>query len=316
MRTGSASHVVFLGVALAMAASLAAAPRAAGADKVIMLGDSWGAALPPFLEAQFDQNGHPDYDVLNLAIAGATADAYATNAGGVLDFVAATIAASADVRYVTISLGGNDLVGGYPGLGSGVFQQIEDDLRVIVDRVLAAKPSIQIALLGYDVLKWDKSPACLVVAYNQFQGHVLPWEVNPLFLELGNRMNAVSQSHPNVTYVNEPFGLWGTGQGNPGQPNLFAWSPSAYVASDAFDCLHLSSAGYTQFASQIYRKYFKPRLDGAGCAPAPPGAPIMGGLAPMLPPFAAWRWARARRRRRARRDEALRGTRTRPHEGS
>jgi hypothetical protein len=98
--------------------------------------------------------------------------------------------------------------------------------------------------------------------------------------------------------VNEPFGLWGTGQGSPGQPNLFSWSPSAYVASDDLDCLHLSNAGYTLFASQIYKKYFKTRLDEDGCTPSTPGAPVMGGIAPMLPPFAAWRWARLRRRRR------------------
>lgn len=300
MRTGSRSHLVCLGVAVAVSAILVTAARAVAADRVVMIGDSWGAALPPYLEAQFDQNGHPDYDVLSLAVPGATADAYATNVGGILDVVAATIAASTDVRYVTISLGGNDLVGGYPGLGYGVFQQIEDDLQVIVDRVLAAKPSVQIVLLGYDVLKWDKSAACLVLAFNQFQGHVMPWEVNPLFLEVGNRMHAVSQRHRNVTYVNEPFGLWGTGQGSPGQPNLLAWSPSAYVASDDLDCLHLSNAGYTQFANQIYRKYFKARLDAGGCPPAPAGAPIMGGIAPMLPPFAAWRWVRTRRRRRAR----------------
>lgn len=283
--------------ALAVAAvtvQVSAAPALAN-NKVIMIGDSWGATLPSYLQTQFDQNGHPDYDVLNLAVYGATADAYASNAGGILDLVAATIANTPEVQYVTISLGGNDLVGGYPGQGNGVFASIEEDLRTIVNRILGVKPNLQIALLGYDLLKWDKSTACLVLAYNQFQGHVLPWEVNPLFIEIGNRMAAVSQSYPNVTYVNEPFGLWGTGQGNPGSPNLLAWSPSAYVASDNLDCLHLSNAGYTQFASQIYKKYFKPRVDG-GCSPT--GAPVTSGLAPVLLPFAATRWARTRRRRR------------------
>jgi lysophospholipase L1-like esterase len=285
--------------ALLAVAVLATATCAHAAGKVVMVGDSWGAALPPYLEAQFDAHDHRDWDVLNLAIPGATADAYASNVGGVLDIVVATVAATPEARYVTISLGGNDLVGGYAGLGYGVFPLIEEDLRTIVGRILAVRPDLQIVLLGYDVLKWDKSGACLLLAYNQFQGHVLPWEVNPLFYEIGNRLHAVSQSYANVTYVNEPFGLWGTGQGSPGSPNLFAWSPSAYVASDDLDCLHLSTAGYTQFATQIYAKYFQPRLDGGGCPPSTPGAPAIAGLAPILPPLAGWRWWRARRRRRS-----------------
>jgi lysophospholipase L1-like esterase len=302
MRTIMASGVRLVRRALAMGAAilLVTGAPAHAANRVVMIGDSWGAALPSYLEAQFDQHGHPDWDVLNLAIPGATADAYASNAGGVLDVVAATLAATPEAQYVTISLGGNDLVGGYASLGNDVFANIEDDLRTIVARIFSVRPDIQIALLGYDLLKWDKSAACLLLAYNQFQGHVLPWEVNPLFLEIGNRLNAVSQSYANVTVVNEPFGLWGTGQGHPGAPDLFAWSPSTYVAGDDLDCLHLSNAGYTQFAGQIYAKYFKTRLDGGGCKPAAPGAPIAGGLAPILPPIAGWRWWRTRRRRRAR----------------
>ena len=177
-----------------------------------------------------------------------------------------------------------------------MFAEIEADVRTIIDRIFSVKPNLQIALIGYDILKWDKSTFCLLLSYQQFQAHILPWEVNPLFLEIGNRMNAISQSYANVTYVNEPFGLWGTGQGSPGAPNVFAWSPSAYVASDDIDCLHLSNAGYTQFASQIYNKYFKTRLPG-GCAPADPGGPAMSGLGPILLPFAAIRWVRTRRRR-------------------
>ena len=62
--------------------------------------------------------------------------------------------------------------------------------------------------------------------------------------------------------VNEPLGLWGTGQGNPGIPNILAWSPSSYVASDNLDCVHLSTSGYNQFTAQI--SYSNPNLFFAG----------------------------------------------------
>ncbi len=289
--------------AVAGACLLAGASPALANNKVILFGDSWGALMGSPLATQFDVNGHSDYDVLNLSIPGSTADAYANNVGGVMDLTLAYIVATPEVQYVVISLGGNDLHALYPSQGLNSNAIIEQDIRVIVDRINSTRPGLQILLTGYDILKWDKSTECLLLAATVFQNQILAPQINPIYLDLGSHLNAVSGSYANVTYVNEPLGLWGTGQGSPGLPNILAWSPSSYVASENLDCVHLSSSGYNQFTAQIYAKYFKPRLGGgtpcgAIVTEGSPAARSLTLAAPIAIPMIVASWLRRRVRRR------------------
>lgn len=281
---------------------LAGASPALANNKVILFGDSWGALMGSPLATQFDVNGHSDYDVLNLSIPGSTADSYANNVAGVMDITLGYIIATPEVQYVVISLGGNDLHALYATQGLNANAIIEQSIRTIVDRINAARPGLQILLTGYDILKWDKSTECLLLAATVFQNQILAPQINPIYLDLGNHLNAVSASYSNVTYVNEPLGLWGTGQGNPGIPNILAWSPSSYVASDNLDCVHLSTSGYNQFTAQIYAKYFKPRLGGgtpcgAIVAPASSATRTFALAAPIAIPMVMVSWLRRRARR-------------------
>jgi len=284
-------------------------PAALAADKVLAIGDSWGYAIPEPLNTHFDTHGHADWDVLNLAVPGGTADAYANDAAGVLTATQTILAATPSIEVVLISLGGNDLWPNYLSQGAAIFTAIENDLRVVVNAILGVRPDVDIVFTGYDILKFDKSNECLLFAYNFF-GVVLPWEVSPLFIEIGNRQAAIDADYPEVTYLN----LFGTGQGNPGSPNILEWSPSAYVADDNLDCLHLSSSGYTKFTLEIYCQTFAPRF-GQSCTAGPWGAAsvagtgepsgdlsVRGGLALLLTvPLAAvllWRRRVAHRTRR------------------
>jgi lysophospholipase L1-like esterase len=291
---------------VATALLFVAATPAHANNKVILFGDSWGALMGSPLASQFDANGHSDYDVLNLSIPGSTADQYATNFGGVMDVTLAYIIATPEVQYVVISLGGNDLHALYASQGLNANAIIEQDLRVVIDRINAARPGLQILITGYDLLKWDKSPECLLLASTVFVGQLLPQQINPIYLDYASHLNAVSASYANVTYVNEPFGLWGTGQGNPGAPNIFAWSPSSYVASDSADCVHLSTSGFNLFTAQIYAKYFKPRLGAGTCGAIHTSGSEASKLAsealPILAPIAVAATLRRRARRPAPRD--------------
>ncbi len=235
-------------------------------EKVFVIGDSWAYALADPLNNQMANHGHANYHVYNFALAGTTADAYANNVGGALDLTLTLLVAMPTIEVVFISLGGNDLWTMYPSLGDGVFSEIEADLRYLVDRILAARPDVQILFAGYDVLKFDKSDFCLLFAYNCF-GRIFPWEVTPLFIEVGNAQQRIAHDYSSVTYLN----LWGTGQGTPGSPDITKWSPSSYVASGDEDCLHLSDYGYNKFALQIYCNYFAPRF-GESCSGSSWGA--------------------------------------------
>ncbi len=284
----------------AAALVFAGATPARANNKVILFGDSWGAYEGSSLASQFTANGHSDYAVLNLSIPGSTADQYATDFGGVMTATLAYIVATPEVQYVVISLGGNDLHALYATQGLNANVIIEQDLRTIVDRINSTRPGLQILLLGYDILKWDKSPQCLLLATTVFPGLLLPQQINPIYLDYGNHLNAISQSYANVTYVNEPYGLWGTGQGSVGVPNIFAWSPSSYVADDPNDCVHLSSGGYNQFTAQIYAKYFKARLGPGTCGTIVARGSDTAKLASTALPVAAPIFVAAFLRRRAR----------------
>ena len=250
-----------LGAALFVLAVCCGVPgqSAMAATKVLCIGDSWGYAIPDPLNTHFNTHGHADWDVLNLAVPGATADVYANDAAGVLTLTLNTLAATPSIEVVLISLGGNDLWPNYLSQGWAIYAAIESDLRAIVEAILGVRPDVDIVFTGYDILKFDKSNECLLFAYNFF-GLVLPWEVSPLFIEIGNRQAAIDADYPEVTYLN----LFGTGQGNPGSPNILEWSPSAYVADDNVDCIHLSTSGFSKFTLEMYCRYFAPRF-GQSC---------------------------------------------------
>ena len=176
---------LFLSVTLGLLlAVMPAFSQALAANKVLAIGDSWGYAIPDPLNGHFNTNGHGDWDVLNLAVPGGSADAYASDMAGVLTLTLNTLAASPGIEVVLISLGGNDFWPNYMSQGSAVFTAIENDLRYIVAQILNVRPDVDIVFTGYDVLKYDKSDICLLFALTYY-GVIFPWEVTPLFMEIG-----------------------------------------------------------------------------------------------------------------------------------
>lgn len=250
-----------------------AASEAPAARKVMVVGDSWAYGFYPNLDSQFATYGHGDWDVyadvqnpwgvmVPVAIPGATAENFGSNAGGVMDLVKRGLQIYPETEVVVISLGGNDFWPNYMSQGAGIFVAIENNLRVVVDEILATR-DVDILFTGYDVLKFDKSDFCLLFALNYF-GVVFPWEVTPLFMEIGAAQQRIANDYPEVTCLN----LFGTGQGRPGSPDLTKWSPATYVASSTDDCLHLSETGENKFTKEIYCQYFAPRFSET-CKPAP-----------------------------------------------
>lgn len=245
-----------LAMILGMLFFVAFVPSAAMAtNKVLVIGDSWGFGYADNLQTQFATHGHGDWEVVNAALLASTADAWADPA--VLSpIIDALNSIYPSINYVVVSLGGNDLHLGSP------YEQIEADLRTIVQRLSNEANYVQgIVLPGYDILNYGQSTECQLLAL-AFFGVVFPWEVNPLYLELGNRQQIVANEFPEATYLN----LWGTGQGNPGSPNISEWSSSGYVSSD---CIHLNETGYNQFTEEIYCQYFAPTALGENCNPGP-----------------------------------------------
>lgn len=231
-------------------------------DRVVSIGDSWGYAFPEFLNEQFTLHGHGDTSVLNLAIPGATAQAYADNVGGVLDISKAALLVKPDIQWVFISLGGNDLLGRYLSSGMAVFDEIDADIRYVVSQLLAVRPDIEICLAAYDFPNFEQSEFCILDAALLFGLPITTYEINNLFLGIGQVQETIAADTPRVEYVC----MWGTLQGSPCNPDLYAPSPSSMMGGPE-DCIHANSTGYRALSRVIYDTFFAPRLTG-GCVGA------------------------------------------------
>jgi lysophospholipase L1-like esterase len=234
-------------------------------EKVMVIGDSWPAGYADNLQTQFSTHGHSTWKVANWAVPGSTADAWASDVAGVLSNTILYLNLNPSINYVVVSLGGNDLHGGFP------FDQIEEDLRTVVRRLSNETYwLLGIVLPGYDILDWDRSQDCLLLGAALF-GSVLPGVINPLYLEVGARQQIVAGEFPKATYLN----LWGTGQGTPGSPNIYAFSPTSYVGDD---CIHLTETGYNKFTQEIYCQYFAPTAFGQTCSTGPVCSVVPGAV--------------------------------------
>ncbi len=292
-----------LSLILGIVLFIAYAPSAALAEeKVMVIGDSWPAGYADNLESQFNSHGHGDWDVANWAVPGATAESYADDVAGVLTNTILYLNLKPSINYVVLSIGGNDLHGGFP------FNQIEEDIRTVVGRLSSeAFWLLGIVLPGYDILDWDQSQTCKDLATILF-GSQLPQVINPLYMEVGARQQIVAGEFPKASYLS----LWGTGQNNPGSPNINAFSLPGYVDSD---CIHLTESGYNKFTKEIYCQYFAPTVfsqtcnTGPVCSVAPgaaAGGSVLNGSALgngivfllMIPAATAVFWKRRLRRKR------------------
>lgn len=214
-----------------------------------IMGDSWGALLLDPTKDEFQQRGLTNVAVLQTSIPGSTAAMWAANVNGILDVVKTAVAISPPNPVVYVSLGGNDLIQGYISQGNAVFDQIETDLRTISTELTSVRPDVTVVFAAYDILKMDKSLFCLVSA-QLFFNSFLPWDVNPLFFEIGRRQAEIGAEHPQVVYTN----VWGTLQGHTGFPNPLLWSPGTYFPDDELDCVHLNEEGYRLFIDAVLDK--------------------------------------------------------------
>ncbi len=240
--------LLLVGLTMAILTPSPPADAASGLRRFIIMGDSWGYLMLDPFKAEFDQRGLGNlFDVWQTSIPGTTAEFWANNELGALDVVTDWIAIDPTRPVVYISLSGNDVLQQYPTEGMAVFEGIEADLRAIVDALVAARPDVRILLAGYDILNFDRSEFCQTVAQTIF-GSNAPQDINPLFLQLGDIQAALDADYPQVIYTN----LWGTLQGQPGEPDITSWSPEFWLPEDENDCVHLNEWGYRRFIDAMF----------------------------------------------------------------
>ncbi len=244
------------------------AGTAAGAPRVLVVGDSWAYDAFPRFDPLFAQRGYPNEDAVSLAVPGLTAAAL--NEPAVLDLIDQALAATPSLDAVHISIGGNDLLGGWTaGLDASaqqaLFASVASDVAQVVDHVLAQRPDVQVVLTSYDypnffdtVIANPFGPAAIVW---QNLGQPSPAQINRAFFGnqacsgpggtngLADHKRAVADARPRVHWSD----IEGRMQvAEYGFCHLDFPTPTSYLGAGGIDPIHLSGAGYDLYVGNAF----------------------------------------------------------------
>jgi len=122
------------------------------AARILVVGDSWGVAAGPALQAALVENGSV-HTVANIAVVGETAANLNTPA--LLADITAALEDNDDATLVHLSIGGNDFLGTWNSSFSSnaeeqLIADIMEDITAIVEHILAQRPDIRIYWSSYD----------------------------------------------------------------------------------------------------------------------------------------------------------------------
>ena len=247
--------------------ALLAIPSTA-APRVLVVGDSWAYDAFPRFDPLFASRGYPNEDAVSLAVPGLTAGAL--NEPAILDLVDQALAAMPSLDAVHISIGGNDILGGWtaglaPAAQQALFASIGSNIAAAVDHILAQRPDVQVVLTSYDYPNlYDTviaDPFGLAGLMWLNLGQPSPGQFNRAFF--GNRgcggpggtdgladyQQAVADARPRVHWSN----IEGRMQiAEYGFCNIDFPGPTSYLALGGADPIHLSGAGYDLYIGNAF----------------------------------------------------------------
>lgn len=269
---------------------LATAALAGTAPAVLLVGDSWAEQMytDGALGTALTTAGHPEVAVLgaNTAISGSTAEEWAQ--ATMLTLLTDELAAHPETEAVVLFLGGNDFLEGESGGGwyvgispaaeTALFDDIEADLAVVIDAILAADPDVEVILSSYDYPNFVESLGGIVGFFVcrplwQDLGEPTPLEINSATGLLDVRHATLASSRPRVRVVAH----WGLMQNVfgypsmeidpgdlplPGDPTLPSPPEAMRPQLADIDCFHLRASGYEALAGRLWDEALRRTLDG------------------------------------------------------
>jgi lysophospholipase L1-like esterase len=240
-----------------------------GADRILVIGDSWANPVGPPLQEVLKENGHTDIAVDTPPFVG-----YASqlSSPSVLNDISTWLAEKPDVKFVQLSIGGNDwLDSNWVPTWAGAPQEtnlinaIVSDVDVAVDHIRSLRPDIRILWSSYDF------PRPLPPRNGT------PAEVNAFLIRLAEGMAQFAASKPGVSFVDMDgtlqvaFGFDGVQHSSydpgfaipPGDPSLPNPAyPSPFAPFLLGDRWHLKPEGYKALAQAQYDGYYASVLSG------------------------------------------------------
>ena len=236
-------------------------PFQTSAERVVVLGDSWGAlAEDAFRTLLVKEQSELIED--NIAVQGTTTVDWVTT-----EYINRMTEAVSrpGVRLVWVSLMGNDVIASFASchaqnvtLGECILQTKElviPNMRLLFAKIRQTAPEVDIVGFGYDILSYGEGCAQSIASVvPQCGSDVACFNQNTAIL-IQEIWDELAGSYPYVRSVN----LLGTLQhsgGIPGaqrgQPNTTTFSPPEFF----HDCLHPNQVGFDRLLIHLYRLVF------------------------------------------------------------
>lgn len=250
-------------------------------ERVVIAGDSWSAGSVAPTRALLDLH---DYEHIVLAwettaLSGSRASEWAVNHEGKLDYLDSQLdSGEVGAGLLLLYLGGNDYNAAlHRGLNpllprqeaiENLTDQIQSDLKVLIDHALRDRPGLEIVIVGYDYLHFDW--------FNMLFGLDLDakdtLEYNRGFVELEARKLELSLDNERVHYVHN-LGILTHTLGNPITPPFT--NPLIDVPPGYFDA-PVGPPDYSPFPGGARRSDLDPSIYPPESLPGPAPAFLDG----------------------------------------
>ena len=230
------------------------------AERILVIGDSWGVAAEPALQQVLIDNGSPE-TVASIAVGGETA--VNINTPEWLQKITTALEENPDADIVHLSLAGNDVLGTWNSSFTQaeedqLFDDVIEDITAIVDHILEQRPSVRIFWSSYDF------PRPLITVGN-------PIDVNNVSMRFSVLAQALADSKNESLSYGDFNGLTQVEYGFDGvQTSVFdpdfpipAGDPSLPdpqypgPAPAYFDLIHLTEEAYLLLAEHQYQQFYQ-----------------------------------------------------------
>lgn len=228
----------------------------AGAEQVVLAGDSWTGGSAQFIDV-FRKHGDTR-SIRNVGVGGSTCQGWAN---GQLSRLVNAVRGE-DVEHVWFICGGNDalanllLCSPQEECVDRLIAESKNNMRTILRAVHEANPKVRVSGFGYDVFPFG------AIHCNLISMGLLPdcgggaHCVNEQFFRIQHVYDEMAREFDFFDSVNI-LGALQASQGiagaSPGHPNEDAFSPTDTFA---FDCIHPNRGGYEVIFEAYYQKYW------------------------------------------------------------
>ncbi len=234
--------IIVLGLCLFALSACNQTPR------ILIVGDSWAFLMgyQNSLGKALTKHGYVLYRdqftmVKPTAFPGTTTEDFVKNRLNLMENTLAALRETPTLDIVHLSLGGNDAINKWmPWFGlrqeEALWDEICDNLRVIIEQILAVRPTIRVAVCGYDYM--DAT----------VQGRPAN-ELNQLCVRFEKRVLEMLSTMDRCTFINN-FGLMQCTYGYPGHfddMGEISDQPSIYEPGE-LPCPGNADSGYEPFA--------------------------------------------------------------------